>query len=45
VLAQKITSHFQAPMHPARLRYESLKYLDIAALSGPARQAPQYVKM
>jgi hypothetical protein len=32
-------------MHPAWLRYESLKYLDIAALSRLARQTPQHLKM
>jgi hypothetical protein len=41
----KITSHFKAPMHPAWLRCESLKYLDIPALSRLARQAPQHLKM
>jgi hypothetical protein len=41
----KITSHFQTPMHPAWLRCESLKYLDIAALSRLARQTPQHLKM
>jgi hypothetical protein len=32
-------------MHPAWLRCESLKYLDIPALSRLARQAPQHLKM
>jgi hypothetical protein len=32
-------------MHPAWLRCESLKYLDIHALSRLARQAPQHLKM
>jgi hypothetical protein len=41
----KTTSHFKAPMHPAWLRCESLKYLDIPALSRLARQAPQQLKM
>jgi hypothetical protein len=41
----KITSHFKAPMHPAWLRCESLKYLDITALSRLAKQAPQHLKM
>jgi hypothetical protein len=41
----KITSHFKAPMHPAWLPCESLKYLDSPALSRLARQAPQQLKM
>jgi hypothetical protein len=41
----KITSHFKAPMHPAWLRCESLKYLDSPALSRLAMQAPQHLNV
>ncbi|MGD9224455.1 MAG: hypothetical protein PVH22_14465, partial [Desulfobacteraceae bacterium] len=41
----KITSHLQAPMHPAWLRCESSKYLDMPSLSRLARRAPQHLKM
>ena len=41
----KINSHFDASMHPAWLRCESLKYPDITALSRLARWAPQHLKM
>jgi hypothetical protein len=36
---------FYAPMHPARLRYESSEYPDIPALSRLAGRAPQRLKL
>jgi hypothetical protein len=36
---------FQAPVHPAQLRCESLEYLDNPALSRLAGQAPRHLKM
>jgi hypothetical protein len=33
----KITSHFYAQMHPARLRFETLTYLDMLKAFAPCR--------
>jgi hypothetical protein len=40
-----ITSPFQVPLQPARMRCESVKYLDIPSLSRLAGQVPQHLKM